>query len=84
MAQALPLMGFYLQPAVGGIPLSRACWRRFAEIEAVVAIKVAPFNRYATLDVARAVIEAGRQDDIALYTGNDDAFVAERRNRWLR
>jgi len=77
VAEALPLMGFYLQPAVGGIPLPRPFWRRFAGIEAVVAIKVAPFNRYATLDVARAVIEAGRQDDIALYTGNDDAILSD-------
>lgn len=77
VGEVLPVMGFYLQPSVGGIPLPYAFWRRFAEIEAVVAIKVAPFNRYATLDVARAVIEAGRQDDIALYTGNDDAILSD-------
>jgi len=72
----IPLIGFYLQPSVGGRPLSYAFWRRFAEIPAVVAIKIAPFNRYQTIDVIRAVIEAGR-DDIALYTGNDDAIVAD-------
>lgn len=77
VGDVLPVMGFYLQPAVGGIPLPRSFWRRFVEIEAVVAIKVAPFNRYATLDVARAVIEAGRQHDIALYTGNDDAILSD-------
>jgi dihydrodipicolinate synthase/N-acetylneuraminate lyase len=72
----IPLVGFYLQSSVGGRPLSYAFWRRFAEIPAVVAIKIAPFNRYQTLDVVRAVIDAGR-DDIALYTGNDDAIVAD-------
>jgi dihydrodipicolinate synthase/N-acetylneuraminate lyase len=72
----LPLIGFYLQPSVGGRLLSYRFWRRFAEIPSVVAIKIAPFNRYQTLDVIRAVIDAGR-DDIALYTGNDDAIVAD-------
>ena len=72
----IPLVGFYLQPSVGGRPLSYGFWRRFAEIRSVVAIKIAPFNRYQTLDVVRAVIDAGR-DDIALYTGNDDSIVAD-------
>src|ERR671931_1617801 len=72
----IPLVGFYLQPSVGGRPLSYGFWRRFAEIPAVIAIKIAPFNRYQTLDVVRAVIDAGR-DDIALYTGNDDAIVSD-------
>jgi hypothetical protein len=76
IATRIPLMGFYLQPSVGGRVLSYAFWRRFAEIPAVVAIKIAPFNRYHTLDVVRAVIDAGR-DDIALYTGNDDAIVSD-------
>jgi dihydrodipicolinate synthase/N-acetylneuraminate lyase len=76
VAERIPLIGFYLQPSVGGRPLSYAFWRRFAEIPAVVAIKIAPFNRYQTLDVVRAVADAGR-DDIALYTGNDDAIVAD-------
>ncbi|OYV93351.1 MAG: dihydrodipicolinate synthase family protein, partial [Planctomycetia bacterium 21-64-5] len=71
VAEVLPVFGFYLNPAIGGRLLPYSFWRRFAEIDAVVAIKVAPFNRYQTLDVVRAVVEAGR-DDIALYTGNDD------------
>ena len=76
VAENTPIVGFYLQPSVGGRALPYAFWRRFAEIENVVAIKIAPFNRYQTLDVVRAVIEAGR-DDIALYTGNDDNIVAD-------
>ena len=76
VAEVVPIVGFYLQPSVGGRVLPYAFWRRFAEIENVVAIKIAPFNRYQTLDVVRAVIEAGR-DDIALYTGNDDNIVAD-------
>ncbi len=76
IAQEIPLIGFYLQPAVGGRVFSRAFWSRFVEIESVLAIKIAPFNRYQTLDVVRAVIEAGR-DDIALYTGNDDTIVTD-------
>jgi dihydrodipicolinate synthase/N-acetylneuraminate lyase len=76
VAEELPLFGFYLQPAVGGRVLSHRFWCRFAEIENVVAIKIAPFNRYQTLDVIRAVAEVGR-DDIALYTGNDDNIVAD-------
>ncbi|HCT55830.1 MAG TPA: dihydrodipicolinate synthase family protein [Gemmatimonas aurantiaca] len=76
VAEAIPLFGFYLQPAVGGRRLSYTFWREFAEIANVVAIKVAPFDRYATLDVVRALADAGR-DDIALYTGNDDAIVPD-------
>jgi len=76
VAETIPVIGFYLQPSVGGRVLPYAFWRRFAEIENVVAIKIAPFNRYQTLDVVRAVIEAGR-NDIALYTGNDDNIVAD-------
>jgi dihydrodipicolinate synthase/N-acetylneuraminate lyase len=72
----IPLVGFYLQPSVGGRPLAYDFWRRFAEIPAVIAIKIAPFNRYQTLDVVRAVIDA-RRDDIALYTGNDDSIVSD-------
>src|SRR5919109_105824 len=85
VAARLPIVGFYLQPSVGGRVLSYAFWRRFAEIRDVVAIKIAPFNRYQTLDVVRAVIDAGR-DDIALYTGNDDAIVSDlvTRFRFLR
>lgn len=76
VAEAIPVVGFYLQPSVGGRILPYSFWRRFAEIPNVVAIKIAPFNRYQTLDVIRAVIDAGR-DDIALYTGNDDAIVTD-------
>jgi dihydrodipicolinate synthase/N-acetylneuraminate lyase len=76
VAQVLPLFGFYLQPAVGGRVLSYAFWRAFAEIENAWAIKIAPFNRYQTLDVVRAVADAGR-DDLALYTGNDDNIIAD-------
>ena len=76
VAEVLPLFGFYLQPAVGGRVLSYEFWRRFAEIPAVVAIKIAPFNRYQTLDVVRAVVDA-RRDDVALYTGNDDSIVVD-------
>jgi dihydrodipicolinate synthase/N-acetylneuraminate lyase len=72
----IPLIGFYLQPSVGGRILSYAFWRRFADLPFVVAVKIAPFNRYQTLDVVRAVVDAGR-DDIALYTGNDDSIVSD-------
>jgi dihydrodipicolinate synthase/N-acetylneuraminate lyase len=77
VAEVLPLVGFYLQTAVGGRPLPPAFWRGFLEIEAVVAIKVAPFDRYQTIDVLRAVAESGRAGQVALYTGNDDAIVAD-------
>jgi dihydrodipicolinate synthase/N-acetylneuraminate lyase len=76
VADVIPVVGFYLQPAVGGRVLPFSFWRRFAEIENVVAIKIAPFNRYQTIDVIRAIAEAGR-DDIAIYTGNDDNIVAD-------
>jgi dihydrodipicolinate synthase/N-acetylneuraminate lyase len=77
VASIIPLFGFYLQPAVGGRLLSRSFWRRFAAIENVVAIKVAPFSRYHTLDVVRGVAESGRAGEIALYTGNDDHIVGD-------
>jgi dihydrodipicolinate synthase/N-acetylneuraminate lyase len=77
VAERIPLVGFYLQPAVGGRRLSHDFWRAFADIEGVVAIKIAPFDRYATLDVVRAVCASERRDDIALYTGNDDAIVVD-------
>ena len=76
VSDVMPVMGFYLQPAVGGRILDRRFWRAFLEIERVVAIKVAPFDRYRTLDVAVALAESGR-DDVALYTGNDDAIVVD-------
>jgi dihydrodipicolinate synthase/N-acetylneuraminate lyase len=77
LADVLPLFGFHLQPAVGGRVLSYGFWRSFAEIPNVVAIKIAPFDRYRTVDVVRAVAEAGRVRDIALYTGNGDNIVAD-------
>ncbi len=75
-AAIIPIVGFYLQPAVGGRVLDRTFWRGFFDIDRVVAVKVAPFDRYRTLDVATALAESGR-DDVALYTGNDDAIVAD-------
>jgi dihydrodipicolinate synthase/N-acetylneuraminate lyase len=77
VGEVLPLVGFYLQPAVGGRLLDEGFWRRFLEIEAVVAVKVAPFNRYQTLDVVRALAGSGRAGEVALYTGNDDAIVLD-------
>jgi hypothetical protein len=75
IAAIIPVIGFYLQPAVGGRLLSYEFWRQFLEIENVVAIKIAPFNRYQTIDVVRALAESGRAADIALYTGNDDNIL---------
>lgn len=77
VAQVMPVIGFYLQSSVGGRPLPYAFWRQFAEIPNVIAIKMAPFNRYQTLDVVRAVCEAGREREIMLYTGNDDNIVID-------
>jgi dihydrodipicolinate synthase/N-acetylneuraminate lyase len=74
IADVIPVFGFYLQPAVGGRALGWRFWRELAEVPAVVAIKIAPFDRYATLEVIRAVADSGRTD-IALYTGNDDAIL---------
>ena len=77
VAEVMPLVGFYLQPAVGGIHLPASFWRRFAAIDNVVAIKMAPFNRYRTLDVVRGVVEAGAEGRVTLYTGNDDHIVLD-------
>jgi hypothetical protein len=77
IAREIPLVGFYLQPAVGGVILSADFWRRFALIGNVIAIKIAPFNRYRTLDVLRGVAAAGALDRIALYTGNDDHILLD-------
>ena len=77
VAAELPLVGFYLQPAVGGIELPMRFWARFAAIDNVVAIKMAPFNRYRTLDVIRGVVEANAEQRITLYTGNDDHIVLD-------
>jgi len=76
VAEVIPIIGFYLQPSVGGRVLPYSFWREFAEIENVVAIKMAPFNRYQTLDVVRAIVESGREN-IALYTGNDDNIIVD-------
>jgi hypothetical protein len=77
VAREIPLVGFYLQPAVGGLVLPVSFWRRFAAIDNVAAIKIAPFNRYRTLDVVRGVVEAGAAERITLYTGNDDHIVLD-------
>lgn len=77
VAEVIPVIGFYLQPAVGGRKLDIAFWREFARIENVIAIKIAPFSRYQTLDVVRAVAESGRAGEIALYTGNDDNILVD-------
>jgi dihydrodipicolinate synthase/N-acetylneuraminate lyase len=77
VAELIPVFGFYLQPSVGGRPLGYRFWRRLADLDGVMAIKIAPFNRYQTLDVVRAVCESPRRDQIALYTGNDDNIVAD-------
>jgi hypothetical protein len=77
VASIIPLVGFYLQPAVGGIALSRRFWRRFAEIEQVVAVKIAPFDRYKTLDVVEGVVAANAENRVTLYTGNDDNIVLD-------
>jgi len=77
IAEIIPLFGFYLQPAVGGRKLDVDFWREFAGIQNVIAIKIAPFNRYQTLDVVRGVAESGRAKEIALYTGNDDNILID-------
>ncbi len=77
VAREMPIIGFYLQTAVGGIKLSRKFWARFAAIDNVIAIKVAPFNRYRTLDVAFGIVMAGAEDRVTLYTGNDDHIVLD-------
>ncbi len=77
VASVVPIMGFYLQPAVGGRFLPYEFWRQFLEIENVVAIKIAPFNRYQTIDVMRAVAQSGRSHEVALYTGNDDNILMD-------
>ena len=77
IAEIIPVIGFYLQPAVGGRKLDVNFWREFARIENVIAIKMAPFNRYQTFDVVRGVIESGRANDITLYTGNDDNILVD-------
>jgi dihydrodipicolinate synthase/N-acetylneuraminate lyase len=82
VAEVMPVVGFYLQPAVGGRLLSYEFWREFSKIENVVAIKMAPFNRYQTIDVLRGVIDSGRAREIALYTGNDDNILIDLLTSW--
>lgn len=77
VAAEMPVVGFYLQPAVGGIPLGESFWRRFAQIDNVIGIKVAPFNRYSTLDVMHGVAASGAAERVTLYTGNDDHIVLD-------
>lgn len=77
LAKVIPLVGFYLQPAVGGRALSTDFWKQFSEIESVLAIKIAPFNRYATSAVVRGVVAARAEKRVALYTGNDDHIVGD-------
>jgi dihydrodipicolinate synthetase family protein len=77
IASIIPIMGFYLQPSVGGCVLPYDFWCELLEIENLVAIKIAPFNRYQTLDVVRAVADSGRAREIALYTGNDDHIILD-------
>ncbi|MBN8215287.1 MAG: dihydrodipicolinate synthase family protein [Spirochaetes bacterium] len=82
VSEVFPVIGFYLQPSVGGRVLPFSFWRRFAELPGVIGIKMAPFNRYQTFDVVRAVAEAGAEDRITLYTGNDDNIVVDLLTQW--
>jgi dihydrodipicolinate synthase/N-acetylneuraminate lyase len=77
VAEVIPVMGFYLQPAISGMTLPQAFWSKLVQIRNVRAIKIAPFNRYCTLDVLEAVAKSGRHEEIALYTGNDDHIVGD-------
>jgi len=77
VAREIPLVGFYLQRAVGGIALPMQFWQRFAALDNVIAIKIAPFNRYATLDVVKGVVAARAEERVVLYTGNDDHIVLD-------
>lgn len=82
VAEVMPIIGFYLQKAVGGQRLSREFWRKLAGIENLAGIKIAPFNRYATQDVVRGVVAAGAEDRVTLYTGNDDHIVLDLVSRY--
>ena len=75
IAEILPTFGFYLLTGVGGIPLSYRFWRELVDVENVIGIKIAPFDRYASIDVIRAVVASGRENEITLYTGNDDSIL---------
>ena len=82
MAEIIPLMGFYLQEVISQMVLGAEFWRKFVEVPDVLAIKIAPFNRYQTLDVLEAVAHSGRSGEIALYTGNDDNIILDLLTRW--
>jgi hypothetical protein len=82
VGEVIPVVGFYLQAAVGGQPLPVDFWRAFAQVESVIGIKIAPFNRYATQDVMRGVAQSGRAAEITLYTGNDDHIVLDLLSRF--
>jgi hypothetical protein len=82
IADVIPVIGFYLQPSVGGRPLSGDFWRKFSKIDNVLAVKIAPFDRYRTIDVVRGVIDSGRAGEISLYTGNDDNILVDLLTRW--
>jgi len=82
VAQIIPIMGFYLQEVISRMVLPIEFWLKFAEIPNVLAIKIAPFNRYQTLDVLEAVAHSGRADEIALYTGNDDNVILDLLTRY--
>ncbi|MGM9974187.1 MAG: dihydrodipicolinate synthase family protein [Clostridiaceae bacterium] len=77
IAKIIPVFGFYLQTAAGGRVFSYDFWESFMNIEGVVGVKTAPFNRYQTLDVLRAVCSSPRCEEIAVYTGNDDNIVVD-------
>jgi len=77
LSRVIPVVGFYLQSAVGGVPLSYDFWKAFGEIDNVLGVKIAPFNRYATLDVLRGIADSGRAAEVSLYTGNDDNIVID-------
>lgn len=82
VAEVIPIMGFYLQEVISQMVLPVEYWRKFVEIPNVLAIKIAPFNRYQTLDVLEAVAHSGRSGEIALYTGNDDNIISDLLTRY--
>lgn len=77
IAKIMPIIGFYLQPSVGGRILPYEFWYEFAKIDNILGIKMAPFNRYQPFDVVRALAEAGKENDITLYTGNDNNILID-------
>ncbi len=82
VAEVIPIMGFYLQEVISQMTLVAEFWRKFIAIPNVLAVKIAPFNRYQTLDVLEAVAHSGRSDEIALYTGNDDNIILDLLTRY--